>query len=145
MALVQRLASTPPAIVSSVVRPAASARVASLHGEAVEEAAISSETFFDSLPYEYTGDQPHAQNDDQHRPRIYQHRREHFGTLNSTTETFASLLTKEAKDDQIDEFGNVYQNIYPSEVSRAIGIYELNNKIIHGSNPVLGTKISITL
>ena len=145
MALVQRLASILPATISSVVRPAASVRVASFHGEAVEEAAISSETFFDSLPYEYTGNQPLAQNDDQHRPQIYQHRREHFGVLNSTTETFASLLAKEIKDDQIDELGNVYQNIYPSEVSRAIGIYELNNEIIHGLNPVLGTKISITL
>ena len=59
--------------------------------------------------------------------------------------TFASLLTKEVRDHQKDEFGIVYPIIYPSEVSRAISIYELNNKLIHGLNHLLGTKISITL
>jgi hypothetical protein len=145
MALVQRLASTTPAIISSAVRPAAGARVASFTGDAVKEIAISSETFFDSLPYEYTGGQPQAQNDDQKPHQGYRHQRAHFGALNATTEIFASLLVREVKGEQIDEFGNVHQYAYPSVVSRAIGIYELNNKIIHGSNPVLGTKISITL
>jgi hypothetical protein len=145
MALVQRLASAQPAMVSSTVRPVAGARVASHTVEAVKEIAISSETFFDSLPYEYSGGQPQAQNDDQKLPQSYQHQREHFGTLNATTEMFASLLAREAKSEQIGEIGNFYQNTYPSEVRRAIGIYDLNNKIISGSNPVLGTNISITL
>jgi hypothetical protein len=145
MALVQRLASAQPAMVSSTVRPVAGARVASHTVEAVKEIAISSETFFDSLPYEYSGGQPQAQNDDQKLPQSYQHQREHFGTLNATTEMFASLLAREAKSEQIGEIGNFYQNTYPSEVRRAIGIYELNSKIINGSNPVLGTNISITL
>jgi hypothetical protein len=127
------------------VRPAAGARVASYAGEVVKEVAISSETFFDSLPYEYIGDQPQARNDDKKFDQGYQHQRGHFGALNASTEIFASLLASESKGEKIDEFGNVHQPANPSEISRAIGIYELNNKIIHGSNPVLGTKISIAL
>ena len=145
MALVQRLASTIPATLTSAVRPVSGARVASFVDEAVKEIAISSETFFDALPYEYLGNQPQAQNDDQNLPQSYQHQREHFGTLNESTEIFASLLSRDVKGEQIDEFGNVHQHAYPSEISRAIGIYELNNKIINGLNPVLGTKISINL
>ena len=146
MALVQRLVSTTsPVIVSPAVRPAAGARISSYAGEAVKEIAISSETFFVTLPYEYVGDQPQAQNNDQKFAQGHQHQRGHFGALNATTEIFASLLASESKGEQIDEFGNVHQTAHPNEVSRAIGIYELNNKIIHGSNPVLGTKISITL
>ena len=145
MALVQRLASPTPAIISSAIRPLAGARVASYAGEAVKEIAISSETFFNPLPYEYSGGQPQAQNDEQNYPQSYNNYREHFGPLNATTEVFASLLAKEVKGERVDEFGNVHQHAYPSEVSRAIGIYELNNNIIHGSNPTMGTKVSITL
>ena len=145
MALVQRLASTITPITSSAVRPAAGARVASQVDEAIQESAITSENFFNSLPYEYSGGQSQAQNDDKKYSQNYLHYREHFGTLNATTEIFASLLASEVKGEKIDEFGNAHQYAYPSEVSRAIGIYELNNNIIHGFIPVLGTKISITL
>ena len=145
MALVQRLASTIPTMVSSAVRPASAARVASYAGEAVKEIAISSEAFFDPSPYEYSGGQPQAENDSKNLSQGYKHLGNHFGSINAATEIFASLLASEAKGEKIDEFGNVHQHTYPSEVSRAIGIYELNNNIIHGSNPVLGTTISITL
>ena len=145
MALVQRLASAIPALVPSAVRPAAGARVASYTDESISEIAISSETFFDPLPYEYSGSQPQARNDDQKFLQGFHHQREHVSALNAPSEIFASLLAREVKGEQIDEFGNVHQHAFPSEVRRAIGIYESNNKIIHGFNPVLGVKISITL
>ena len=145
MALVQKLASSNPAVTSSIVRPTAGARVASHRGGAVEEIAISSETFFDTSPYEYADGQPHARNDDHLPNQKFQHQREHFGAINATSEVFASLLASENKGDRVDQFGNVHQQANPSDVIRAIGIYELNSRIISGVNPILGTHISITL
>ena len=145
MALVHKLASPNPTIVTSAVRPGAGARVASHHGGAVDEVAISSDTFFDTSPYEYTDGQQHARNDDHRSDPKFKQRREHFGAINATTEIFASLLASELKGDQVDKFGNVHHQAYPSEVTRAIGIYELNSKIINGDNSILGTQINITL
>jgi hypothetical protein len=145
MALVQKLASPNPTIVTSAVRPGAGARVASHHGGAVEEVAISSDTFFDTSPYEYTDGQSHARNDDHRYDPKFKQRREHFGAINATTEIFASLLASELKGDQVDKFGNVHHQAYPSEVIRAIDIYELYSKIINGNNSILGTQINITL
>ena len=145
MALVQKLASSNPTIVTSAVRPGVGARVASHRGGAVEEVAISSNTFFDTSPYEYTDGHPQARNDGHRSDPKFKQRREHFGAIKATTEIFASLLASELKGDQVDKFGNVHQQAYPSEVTRAISIYELNSKVINGVNPILGTQISITL
>ncbi len=92
MALVSKLASTSPAAPTSAIRPAPGARVASVRSGPIEEAAISTGTFFDTSPYEYTGGHTEARNDDGRNSRNAPLRREHLGTINATSEAFAGPL-----------------------------------------------------
>lgn len=148
MALVPKLASASTAISTSVPRPTASARVASLGGGVIDQAAISTGTFFDTSPYEYTETHKQARNDDSPNSPNRQKaapRREHFGVINATSEAFASLLDYDPSRNIIDDFGNVHQPTSPSVVNQAISTYELNSQVISGNTPVLGTEISLTL
>lgn len=146
MALVSKIASASPAMVSSVTRPTAGARVASLHSGPIDEASISTGSFFDTSPYEYTGGQNAARNDDQQNGgRQAPLRRQHLGTINATSEAFASLLDFDARGDVMDDFGNVHQKTFPSVITQAIATYEQNSKVISGTNPVLGSELSLTL
>ncbi len=145
MALVPKLASASSTVITSSPRPAAGARVAAVRPGPIEETALSTETFFDTSPYEYRGNQPQARNDGGHNSRQAQLKREHFGAINATSETFAALLDMESKSEVIDVFGNVHQKSSRHVVSQAISIYEQNSQVISGTNPVLGTEISLTL
>ena len=146
MALIPKTASVSSAIATSTPRPAAGARVASIGGGQVEQASISTETFFDTSPYEFTEQRAQARNDDsQNNRQPAAHRRNHFGTINATSEAFASLLDSDTGRGVIDDFGNVHQQTNPSIITQAISTYEVNSQVISGQNPVLGTEISLTL
>lgn len=145
MALVPKLASASSAIATSAPRPAAGARVASLGNGTVEQASISTETFFDTSPYEYTDGRSRARNDDRQPGQQPQHRRDHFGVLNATSEIYAAMLEYDASTGVIDDFGNVHQPTYPSVVSQAITTYELNSQVISGSLPKRGEELSLSL
>jgi len=146
MALVSKMVSASPAVATSAPRPAAGARVASLHSGPIEEASISTGTFFDTTPYEYRDGQTQARNDD-HQTGGHQAplRRQHLGTINATSEAFASLLDSNLRGDVVDDFGNVHQKTFPNVISQAISTYELNSKVIAGTNPILGSELSLTL
>ncbi len=147
MALVPKIASAGSAVSTSVPRPLASARVASLGAGSVEEASVSTSTFFDTSPYDYdyAGGHPQARNDDRPQNQQSPDRRNHFGVINASSEAFASLLDFDAKGEVIDAFGNTHQKNSPSVVSQAINRYEFNSLVVAGSNPVLGTELSLTL
>ncbi|NQW01803.1 MAG: hypothetical protein HQ483_19010 [Rhodospirillales bacterium] len=145
MALVPKLSSASSAVATSALRPAAGARVASMRAGPVEQASISTGTFFDTSPYEYTGGRGQARNDDSRNDRQAAPRRIHFGTLNATSEVFASLLDSIDRGDVTDDFGNIHQKNSPSVRSQAINRYELNSRVITGTHSVLGTELSLTL
>lgn len=148
MALVPRTASAGSVISTPTPRPLASARVASLGAGRVDEASVSTSTFFDTTPFDYTGGYPQARNDDPpNSPNSHQSpaRRNHFGVLNASSEAFASLLEFDSKGEVIDTFGNSHQKNSPSMVSQAINRYEFNSLVVSGSNPVLGKTLSLTL
>jgi len=145
MALVPKLVSAGSTVSTSTPRPLASARVASLGAGRIDEASISTSTFFDTSPYDYAGGHPEARNDDRAQTQHPPTKRIHFGVLNATSEAFASLLSFDSKGEIIDAFGNAHQQNSPSLVSQAISRYERNSMIVAGTNPVLGTELSLTL
>ncbi len=145
MALVPKLASAGSAIATSGPRPAAGARVASLGNSAIEQASISTETFFDTSPYEYTDGRSRARNDDHQSGQQPPHRRNHFGVLNATSEIYAAILESGTTGGVIDDFGNTHQPTTPSVVSQAITTYELNSQVISGDLPKRGGELSLSL
>ena len=143
MALLPRI-SVPAAQAASSTQPRAvvNSRVASTSTSSVGEADFASAAQLDTEPFGFFDHTPNAANDDEQQPK---HKRQHFGLLNSSSEAFASILESGIENAELDNYGNPVNRVFAGTVSKAIKTYELNSKIISGTNPVRGTEISLTL
>ena len=136
------IAPAPQAASTTQSRAVAIGRVASVSVSTVEEPGFSTAAQLDTAPFAFQNRTPEPANDDRHQP---QHRREHFGVLNASSESFASILQSGSEEAELDDYGYPVQRIYAGTVSKAIKTYELNHKVISGTNPLRGTEISLTL
>jgi len=143
MAQLPRIAaSVSQAVTSAQSRTVTAGRINSVSSASLNEASASAASQFDTAPYNFNNSSPDRANDDQRQPG---HKRQHFGLLNAPSEAFASILGSGSGDPELDSFGNPVSKVFANNVSKAIKTYELNHKIISGTNPVRGTEISLTL
>jgi hypothetical protein len=142
MALLPRISVPPAQAATPQSRAVVNARVASTSTSTVGEPDFASATQLDTEPFGFFDHTPNPVNDDEQRQN---HKRQHFGLLNAPSESFASILEAGAEDIELDDYGNPVSRVYSGTVSKAIETYELNSKVISGTNPVRGTEISLTL
>jgi len=143
MAQLPRVTATAPQAAStSQPRAIATGRVASVSSTRVEEPGFSTATQLDTAPFAFHNGTPEPANDDR---RQQGHKRQHFGLLNAPSESFAALLQSASENANFDNFGNPVNKITAEVLSRAIKTYELNHKVISGTETVRGSEISLTL
>ncbi len=136
------IAPAPQAVSTTQPRAIAAGRVASVSVATVEEPGFSTATQLDTAPFAFHNRSPDPANDDRQQPK---HKREHFGILNASSESFASILQSGSEEAELDDYGYPVHKIYAGAVSKAIKTYELNHKVISGTNPIRGTEVSLTL
>jgi len=142
MAQLPRVTSAPQAASTTQTRAIAVGRVASVATSKVDEPEFSTAAQLDTAPFTFYNGTPEPANDDR---RNQGHKRQHFGLLNAPSESFAAILQSGSEEAELDGFGNPVSKIYAGALSKAIKTYEINHKIIHGTNTVRGSEISLTL
>ncbi len=143
MALLPRISvSAAQAASSAQPRAVVNARVASVSSGSIAESDFASSTQLDTEPFGFFDHTPNPANDDEQRQN---HKRQHFGLLNAPSESFASILEAGIEDVEIDDYGYPINKVFSGSVAQAIKTYELNSKVISGTNSVRGTELSLTL
>ena len=142
MAQLPRVTPAPQAASTTQTRAIAIGRVASVAASKVEEPGFSTAAQLDTAPFAFYNGTPEPANDDR---RQQGHKRQHFGLLNAPSESFAAILQSGSEEAELDDFGNPVNKIYAGTLSKAIKTYEINHKVIHGTNTVRGSEISLTL
>jgi len=130
------------AVSASHSRTVPTARSSSGASSPVEQISISTGAEFDTTPFAFQDEFRNPANDDNRQPS---HKRQHYGLLNASSESFASILQAGNDEVEFDQHGDPVTRSYSGTVSKAINTYEMNSKIISGTNPVRGTEISLTL
>jgi len=143
MAQLPRVAAAAPSAVSAThSRTVPTARSVSGASSSIEQLSVSSETQFDTAPFAFQDEFRHPANDDHRQPS---HKRQHYGLLNASSESFATIIQAGSDEVELNPQGEPNGRRYTGTVTKAISTYELNSKIISGTNPVRGTEISLTL
>jgi len=142
MAQLPRIAPAPQAAPSTQTRAIAIGRVASVAATKVEEPGSSAAVQLDTAPFAFYNETPEPANDDR---RQQGHKRQHFGLLNAPSESFAAILQSGSEEAEFDDFGNPVRKVTAGTLSKAIKTYELNYKVINGTNTVRGSEVSLTL
>ena len=143
MAQLPRVTATAPQAVSTAQpRIIATGRVASVATPTVEEPGFSTAAQLDTAPFAFYNTTPEPANDDK---RQQGHKRQHFGLLNTQSESFAAILQSGLENTELDRYGNPVSKVTAGALSKAIKTYEFNHRVISGTDAVRGTEISLTL
>ncbi len=145
MVLIPRAAPVQAQATAPNARLGPQSRVVSYAGNSVEELSGGASVSFESAAFDFR--QGEASSFDRDGGREQHTPRQHIGSLNAPSQTFAALLEtpETAGAGNRDAAGNGSQAPLAGVVARAIQIYETNAKIVSGESNILGTSVSLVL